>query len=265
MAEVKDVTGANTGAYATNPVSGEKIPIWISDYVLASYGTGAVMAVPSGDQRDWDFAKKFNLEIIPVIEGQDVSEGADDRKDGTLINSDLLNGLTVKEAIRTVLNKLENDGIGIRKINYKLRDAVFSRQRYWGEPFPIYYSDGIPYTINEDQLDEIRLPEIDNFKPTETGEPPLGRATQWNWDKEKGKVVRNGAGFTMDLNTMPGWAGSNWYYLRYMMEGNEEVRKKEFVSKEAVDYWGQVDLYMGGAEHATGHLLYFRFATEGSA
>jgi leucyl-tRNA synthetase len=262
MAEVKDVTGAFTGAYAINPISKVKIPIWISDYVLAGYGTGAVMAVPSGDQRDWDFAKKFNLEIIPVIKGQDVSNGADDRKDGELINSGELSGITVKDAIPKVIDKIEAENLGEKRINYKLRDAVFSRQRYWGEPFPIYYKDDIPYTIDEDKLDEIKLPEIDNFKPTEQGEPPLGRATHWNWNNESGKVVENGKGYPMDLNTMPGWAGSNWYFLRYMMEGNDPKRSDVFVSEEAVKYWRQIDLYMGGAEHATGHLLYFRFITK---
>lgn len=262
MAEVKDVTGAFTGAYAINPISKVKIPIWISDYVLAGYGTGAVMAVPSGDQRDWDFAKKFNLEIIPVIKGQDVSNGADDRKDGELINSGELSGMTVKDAIPKVIDKIEAENLGEKRINYKLRDAVFSRQRYWGEPFPIYYKDDIPYTIDEDKLDEIKLPEIDNFKPTEQGEPPLGRATHWNWNNESGKVVENGKGYPMDLNTMPGWAGSNWYFLRYMMEGNDPKRSDVFVSEEAVKYWRQIDLYMGGAEHATGHLLYFRFITK---
>lgn len=262
MSEVKDVTGAFTGAYADNPITGEKIPIWISDYVLAGYGTGAIMAVPAGDERDWDFAKKFDLPIIPVIEGQDVSEGADERKDGTMINSGFLDGKSCKEAIQMIIGKVEESGIGQGKINYKLRDAVFSRQRYWGEPFPVYYRDDIPYTIDEDKLNEIRLPEIDNYKPTETGDPPLGRATHWNWDREAGKIVENGQGYPMDLNTMPGWAGSNWYYLRYMMEGNKEARSKEFVSPDVVKYWQQVDLYMGGAEHATGHLLYFRFATK---
>lgn len=262
MAEVKDVTGAFTGAHAKNPLTGQIIQIWISDYVLAGYGTGAIMAVPAGDQRDWDFAKKFNLPITPIIEGQDILQGADDRKDGIMINSDFLNGKSVQEAKSEILTKVEKMRIGQRKVNYKLRDAVFSRQRYWGEPFPIYYRDDIPYTIDEDKLDEIKLPEIDNFKPTETGEPPLGRATHWNWDREAGKIVENGKGFPMDLNTMPGWAGSNWYYLRYMMEGNDEARAKEFVSKDAVEYWQQVDLYMGGAEHATGHLLYFRFITK---
>ncbi|MEX2596036.1 MAG: leucine--tRNA ligase [Salibacteraceae bacterium] len=262
MAEAKKITGAFTGSYAINPITGEEVPVWIADYVLAGYGTGAVMAVPSGDQRDWDFASHFDLPIVPVIEGQDVSEGADDRKDGILINSGFLNGKSVSQAIEEVIERLEKEKLGTRKINFKLRDAVFSRQRYWGEPFPIYYRDGIPYTVDEDKLDQIKLPEIDHFKPTETGEPPLGRAKKWNWDPKAGAIVENGSGYPMDLNTMPGWAGSNWYYLRYMMEGKTEDRGKEFVSKEAVNYWNQVDLYMGGAEHATGHLLYFRFITK---
>jgi leucyl-tRNA synthetase len=261
MSETKTITGAFTGAYALNPITNTKIPIWIADYVLAGYGTGAVMAVPAGDQRDWDFANHFDLDIIPVIEGQDVTNGADNKKDGKMINSGILNGLSVEEAIEKIISQVENLGIGTKKINYKLRDAVFSRQRYWGEPFPIYYQDNIPYTVDEDKL-PITLPEIDEYLPTATGEPPLGRAKQWNWNKEKGALVENGQGFPMDLNTMPGWAGSSWYYLRYMMEGNPEARNKEFVSDEAVKYWGQVDLYVGGAEHATGHLLYFRFWTK---
>jgi leucyl-tRNA synthetase len=216
ITEVKNVTGAFTGAYAVNPFSNSKIPIWISDYVLAGYGTGAIMAVPAGDQRDWDFAQKFELPIIPVIEGQEVSEGADDKKDGIMINSDFLTGTTVKRAITAIIDKVEAEKFGARQINFRLRDAVFSRQRYWGEPFPVYYKNGIPFTIDEDKLGEIILPEIDNFKPTETGEPPLGRAKNWNWDREKGQIVENGKGYPMELNTMPGWAGSNWYFLRYM-------------------------------------------------
>ncbi|NQV53323.1 MAG: leucine--tRNA ligase [Flavobacteriales bacterium] len=261
MSETKKVTGAFTGACAINPITKTEVPIWIADYVLAGYGTGAVMAVPAGDQRDWDFATHFDLPITPVIEGQDVVEGADERKDGTMINSDFLNGLTVKEAIAQILARVEELGIGTKKINYKLRDAVFSRQRYWGEPFPIYFKDDIPFTMDEDKL-PIVLPEVDEFKPTEDGDPPLGRATHWNWDRENGKVVENGKGYPIELSTMPGWAGSSWYYLRYMMEGNPEERAEQFVSKAAVDYWKQVDLYMGGAEHATGHLLYFRFWTK---
>lgn len=261
MAETKIVTGAFTGAYAVNPINGEEIPIWIADYVLAGYGTGAVMAVPAGDQRDWDFAKHFSLPIIPVIEGQNVSEGADDRKDGRMINSDLLDGMIVSDAIKTIIDKVESLGIGKRQINYKLRDAVFSRQRYWGEPFPVYYKDDIPYTIDDDKL-PLQLPEVDEFKPTEDGDPPLGRASHWNWDREAGAIVENGKGYPIELSTMPGWAGSSWYYLRYMMDGDPKTRSEAFVSEEAVNYWKQVDLYMGGAEHATGHLLYFRFWTK---
>ncbi len=261
MAEAKSVTGAFTGAFAVNPVTNTRIPIWIGDYVLAGYGTGAIMAVPAGDQRDWDFANHFKLEIIPVIEGQDISEGADSRKTGKMINSGFLNGHTVEEALSLVIEKIESLEIGKRKINYKLRDAVFSRQRYWGEPFPVYYRDDIPFTIDEDKL-PLMLPEVDEYKPTEDGDPPLGRATQWNWDREAGKIVENGSGAPIELSTMPGWAGSSWYFLRYMMEDQKEIRDKELVSKEAVEYWKEVDLYIGGAEHATGHLLYFRFWTK---
>lgn len=260
MAEAKKITGAFTGAYAKNPINEQEIPIWIADYVLAGYGTGAVMAVPSGDQRDWDFATHFDLPIVPVIEGQDVSEGADDRKDGILMNSDFLNGIKVTDAIAAMLKRVEQDGLGRRKVNYKLRDAVFSRQRYWGEPFPIYYRNDIPYTIDEDKL-PLELPAVDQFKPTEDGDPPLGRAAKWNWDNAAGKLVENGEGHPIELSTMPGWAGSSWYFLRYMMAGDAS-RDEVFVSEEAVSYWKQVDLYMGGAEHATGHLLYFRFWTK---
>lgn len=261
LSETKKVTGAFTGAYAINPITKTEIPIWIGDYVLAGYGTGAIMAVPAGDQRDWDFANHFDLPIISIIEGQDVSEGADERKDGIMTNSDYLNGKSVKEAIEIILQKIETLNLGKRKINFKLRDAVFSRQRYWGEPFPIYYRDSIPYTIDEDKL-PITLPEIDEYKPTETGEPPLGRANTWNWNRDQGKLVKNGEGFPIEMSTMPGWAGSSWYFLRYMMEGNNDCRSKDFVSREAANYWGQIDLYIGGAEHATGHLLYFRFWTK---
>lgn len=260
MAEAKKITGAFTGAYAVNPINGQAIPIWIADYVLAGYGTGAVMAVPSGDQRDWDFATHFELPITPVIEGQDVSDGADARKDGTLINSDFLNGMKVPDAIQAMLKRVAKDGIGRPKVNYKLRDAVFSRQRYWGEPFPIYYRNDIPYTIDEDKL-PLELPAVDQFKPTEDGDPPLGRAVKWNWDNAAGKLVENGQGHPIELSTMPGWAGSSWYFLRYMMAGDAS-RDEVFVSEDAVQYWKQVDLYMGGAEHATGHLLYFRFWTK---
>lgn len=261
MAEVKDVTGSFTGSYAINPISNEKIPIWISDYVLAGYGTGAIMAVPAGDERDWDFAKQFNLPIKAIFEGQDIAEGAHDSKEGTMINSDFLNGLSVIQATEVVLLRIEELGIGKRKINYKLRDAVFSRQRYWGEPFPVYFRDGIPYTVDEDKLPLV-LPEIDEYKPTENGEPPLGRATHWNWNRDLGQVVENGKGYPLELSTMPGWAGSSWYFLRYMMEGNDPKRNQMLVSLEAVNYWRQVDLYVGGAEHGTGHLLYVRFWTK---
>lgn len=247
MADVKTISGAFTGAYAQHPFSGEDIPIWIGDYVLAGYGTGAVMSVPSGDQRDWNFAQHFNLSIPNVIEGTDVSEGANESKEGTLCNSDFLNGLPVKEAITKAIEKIEEKGIGQGKTNYKLRDAVFSRQRYWGEPIPIYYKEGIPYTMDESQL-PLELPEVDKYLPTEDGEPPLARATDW--------VTADG--YPIETNTMPGWAGSSWYYLRYQDPKND----KAFVAKENVDYWKNVDLYLGGAEHGTGHLLYVRFWTK---
>ncbi|MEX2379407.1 MAG: class I tRNA ligase family protein, partial [Vicingaceae bacterium] len=243
MTEVKKVTGAFTGAYAIHPFSGEKMPIWIGDYVLASYGTGAVMAVPSGDQRDWDFANSFGLEIPPVIEGQNVSQGAEDRKDGKLINSDFLNGLPVKEAIAKSIEAIEEKEIGAGKINYRLRDAVFSRQRYWGEPIPIYYEDEIAKAYPEEKL-PLELPEVDKYLPTEDGEPPLARAKDWSYN-----------GNPLEASTMPGWAGSSWYLYRYM----DAERKNGFADKESLDYWKNVDLYFGGAEHATGHLLYSRF------
>ncbi len=256
LSETKKVTGAFTGAYAINPFSGDKLPVYIADYVLAGYGTGAVMAVPSGDQRDWDFANHFSLPIPPVIEGQDVSEGAEDSKEGILCNSDFLNGLPVKKAIKRAIHEIESKGIGKKQINYKMRDAVFGRQRYWGEPIPIYYEKGFPKLINKEHL-PLALPEIDKYLPTEDGEPPLKRAEKWNYHPEKG-LVANGEGFPVELTTMPGWAGSSWYFLRYMDANNPS----EFASKEALDYWGPVDFYIGGAEHATGHLLYFRFWTK---
>lgn len=246
MSEVKKVSGAFTGAYALHPFTKEKLPIWIADYVLASYGTGAVMAVPSGDQRDWDFASHFALPIPPVIEGQDVTEGADDRKDGILCNSDFLNGLGVQEAISKSIHKLEEIGIGKGKINYRLRDAVFSRQRYWGEPIPIYYENGIAKSVPENKL-PLELPEIDEYKPTETGEPPLARAKDWSYE-----------GHPLESSTMPGWAGSSWYLFRYMDSKNDQ----QLASMESLNYWKNVDLYFGGAEHATGHLLYARFWTK---
>ena len=263
MADVKTVSGAFTGAYAVHPFSGEPIPIWIGDYVLAGYGTGAVMAVPSGDQRDWNFAKHFNLPIPQVIASPPGKEGsgevepnqANESKDGILMNSDFLNGMKVKDAIKAAIAKLEEKGIGEGKINYRQRDAVFGRQRYWGEPIPIYYKDGVPYPINKLPLE---LPEVEKYLPTEQGDPPLGNAENWNWDPEKETVVPNGEGYPIELSTMPGWAGSSWYYLRYMDPTNDDA----FVGEEALKYWGNVDYYAGGAEHATGHLLYVRFWTK---
>jgi len=246
MTEVKKVSGAFTGAYAIHPFNGKKIPIWIGDYVLAGYGTGAVMAVPSGDQRDWDFARHFNLDIPPVIEGQDVSLGADDRKDGQLINSDFLDGLSVKEAIAKVIQAIEAKGIGKGQVNYRLRDAVFSRQRYWGEPIPIYYENGIAKGYPEEKL-PLELPEVDKYLPTEDGEPPLARAKDWTYK-----------GNPLETSTMPGWAGSSWYLYRYM----DAERKNGFADPKSLNYWKKVDLYFGGAEHATGHLLYARFWTK---
>ncbi|MFA6702410.1 MAG: leucine--tRNA ligase [Dysgonamonadaceae bacterium] len=240
----KSVTGVFSGSYAIHPFTGEQLPIWISDYVLAGYGTGAIMAVPAHDSRDYAFAKYFELPIIPLIEGCDVSEESFDAKEGVMINSDFLNGLTVKEAIPAAINEVEKREVGYRKINYRLRDAIFSRQRYWGEPFPVYYKDGMPYTLSEDKL-PLELPEVDKFLPTETGEPPLGRAKNWTTDD----------GYPLELNTMPGFAGSSAYYLRYMDPHNDDA----LVSVEADEYWRNVDLYIGGTEHATGHLVYSRF------
>ncbi|MBO3099106.1 leucine--tRNA ligase [Gelidibacter pelagius] len=260
MSDVKTITGAFTGAYAEHPFSKEPIPIWIGDYVLAGYGTGAVMSVPCGDQRDYDFAKHFNIPIPNIFEGIDVSEEAYASKDNVVIaNSDFLNGLPYKEATKKVISELEKLGQGEGKINYRLRDAVFSRQRYWGEPFPVYYVNGMPQMIDKKYL-PIRLPEVEKYLPTETGEPPLGRADVWAWDTLKGEVVKNEDidhvnVFPLELNTMPGWAGSSWYFFRYMDAQNDEV----FASEEALEYWKDVDLYIGGSEHATGHLLYSRF------
>ena len=237
------VTGVFTGSYAVNPFSGEEIPIWISDYVLAGYGTGAIMAVPAHDSRDYAFAKHFNLPIIPLIEGCDVSEESFDAKEGIMMNSGILNGLTVPEAIQRAKDYIRENHIGHVKVNYRLRDAIFSRQRYWGEPFPIYYKDGMPYTVDEADL-PIKLPEVDKFLPTETGEPPLGRAKEWTYK-----------GYPLELCTMPGFAGSSAYYLRYQDPQNDQA----LVSPEANAYWRNVDLYIGGTEHATGHLIYSRF------
>jgi leucyl-tRNA synthetase len=261
MADVKTISGAFTGAYAEHPFTKEPIPIWIGDYVLASYGTGAVMAVPCGDQRDYDFAKHFNIPIPNIFDGVDISEEAFADKASTVIaNSDLLNGLSYKEATKKAIAELEAIGQGKGKINYRLRDAVFSRQRYWGEPFPVYYdADGLPQMIAEEHL-PIALPEVEKYLPTETGEPPLGNANTWAWDVANAKVVANDAIdnktiFALELNTMPGWAGSSQYFNRYMDPRNDAA----IYSKEAVNYWKEVDLYIGGSEHATGHLLYARF------
>src|SRR5665213_827757 len=247
MADVKKITGQFTGAYAIHPFTNKKIQIWVGDYVLANYGTGAVMAVPAHDTRDYAFAKYFQLPIVEVVSGGDISKEAYDAKEGKLVNSDFLNGLDVKDAIKKIIEEIEKRGLGKGKVNYRLRDAIFSRQRYWGEPFPIYYKDGIPYTLDEKDL-PLELPEVDAYLPTETGEPPLARAKNW--------VTKDG--YPLETNTMPGWTGSSWYYLRYMDAHNKDA----FVSKDAVDYWQDVDLYIGGAEHATGHLLYVRFWTK---
>ena len=264
MAEVEKITGEFTGAYAVHPFTGEPIPIWIADYVLSGYGTGAVMAVPAGDERDYAFAKHFDLPIPNIFEGIDISEEAYSDKEGNtqLKNSGFLNGLTVQEALPKAIAALEEEKIGQGQINYRLRDAVFSRQRYWGEPVPMYFKNGIPTPIPEECL-PLELPEIDEYLPTETGEPPLGRAEKWAWSEFKQQVVPNEyidekTVFPLELNTMPGWAGSSWYLFRYMDPQNEG----EFASKEALDYWQNVDLYIGGSEHATGHLLYSRFWTK---
>ncbi len=260
MADVKTISGVFTGVYAIHPFSGEKVQIWIGDYVLASYGTGAVMAVPCGDQRDYDFAKHFGIEIPNIFENVDISEAAHADKEGTVIaNSDFLSGLKYKKAVKLAIYELEKRGLGYGKINYRLRDAVFSRQRYWGEPFPVYYKDGMPQMIEAKHL-PIELPEVEKYLPTEDGKPPLGNADVWAWDSENAKVVSNNlinneTIFPLELNTMPGWAGSSWYFNRYMDANNAT----EFASKEALDYWKEVDLYIGGSEHATGHLLYARF------
>ena len=257
------VTGVFSGSYAINPFTDEKIPIWIAEYVLAGYGTGAIMAVPAHDSRDYAFAKHFNLPIIPLIEGADVSEESYDAKEGIMCNSASakfsLNGLTVKEAIAATKKFVTEQGLGRVKVNYRLRDAIFSRQRYWGEPFPVYYKDDMPYMIPKECL-PLELPEIDEYKPTETGEPPLGRAKKWAWDTKFDRVVDNSlidnkSVFPLELNTMPGFAGSSAYYLRYMDPKNN----KALVSKDADEYWQNVDLYVGGTEHATGHLIYSRF------
>ena len=265
----RKVTGVFSGSYAINPFTGEEIPVWISDYVLAGYGTGAIMAVPAHDSRDYAFARHFNLPIIPLIEGCDVSQESFDAKEGIVTNSPRagvkpyidfsLNGLTVKEAIAATKKYVSEHKLGRVKVNYRLRDAIFSRQRYWGEPFPVYYKDGMPQMLPDECL-PLELPEIDKYEPTETGEPPLGRAQKWAWDTEKKTVVEkskinNTTIFPLELNTMPGFAGSSAYYLRYMDPHND----RELVSKANDEYWRCVDLYVGGTEHATGHLIYSRF------
>ncbi|MCR5114995.1 MAG: leucine--tRNA ligase [Bacteroidales bacterium] len=242
--EVRKVSGVFTGAYAINPFTEEKIPIWVAEYVLAGYGTGGIMAVPAHDSRDYAFAKHFQLPIREVIAGGDIEKEAFETKDGTVVNSGFINGLKVKEAGKRIIEKVVEMGIGYGTVNYRLRDAIFSRQRYWGEPFPVYYKDGVPYMISEEQL-PLLLPEIDEYKPTETGEPPLARAANWKTPE----------GYPREYSTMPGFAGSSGYYLRYMDPHND----KEFVSKEKNRYWENVDLYVGGSEHATGHLIYSRF------
>ena len=243
ISETKSVTGVFSGSYGINPLTGEQVPIWISEYVLAGYGTGAIMAVPAHDSRDYAFARKFNLPIIPLIEGCDVSEQSFDAKDGIMCNSGFLNGMKVKDAIEAAKDYVEAHGLGRRKTNYRLRDAIFSRQRYWGEPFPIYYKDGIPVPLPESEL-PLRLPEISSYKPSKDGEPPLARAKDWTYK-----------GYPLEKSTMPGFAGSSAYYLRYMDPHND----KALVSSEANGYWRSVDLYVGGTEHATGHLIYSRF------
>ena len=260
MADVKTISGAFTGAYAIHPFSGEKVQIWIGDYVLASYGTGAVMAVPCGDQRDYDFAKHFNIPIPNIFENVDISEAAHADKEGTVIaNSDFLSGLKYKKALKLAIYEMEKRGFGYGKVNYRLRDAVFSRQRYWGEPFPVYYKDGMPQMIDAKHL-PIVLPDVEKYLPTEDGKPPLGNAEVWAWNTKTNEVVANElidyeTVFPLELNTMPGWAGSSYYFNRYMDPNNDN----EIASKANLAYWKNVDLYIGGSEHATGHLLYARF------
>ena len=260
ISDVKSVTGVFTGSYAIHPFTLEKIPIWVSDYVIASYGTGAVMAVPSGDQRDYDFAKKFKLEIKNIFKGIDISKSAFEEKSNfTLENSDFLNNLSFSDAVDKIILEIEKKDIGKSKIQYKLRDAIFSRQRYWGEPIPIYYRNSEPVALSISDL-PLELPEVDNFLPTKNGDSPLGNSKKWAWDLKNKTVVENNLIndrdiFPLELNTMPGWAGSSWYFYRYMDSAN----KDSFASKEAIDYWKSVDIYLGGSEHATGHLLYSRF------
>jgi len=264
QSDIKNITGAFTGAYAIHPFTGDKIQIWIGDYVLATYGTGAVMAVPCGDQRDWDFATHFGIEIKNIFKDKDISEAAYTEKDAIITDSDFLNDLSAKEAIKKAIAEIEKRGFGKGKTQYRLRDAVFSRQRYWGEPFPVYYKGDVPYLVPSECL-PIELPEVEKYLPTEDGKPPLGNAKSWHWDEQNKKIVDVPHGqkppsgvWGLELNTMPGWAGSSWYFLRYMDANNNN----EFVAKEKVNYWKNVDLYIGGAEHATGHLLYARFWTK---
>ncbi|WP_270090840.1 leucine--tRNA ligase [Sphingobacterium sp. SYP-B4668] len=244
MADTKTVSGAFTGSYAKHPITGEEVQIWIADYVLASYGTGAVMAVPSGDQRDYVFAKHFGLPIVPISDSQQIEDEADANKNGKYINSGFINGMTYEEAVPALIAKLEELNLGKAKINFRMRDAIFGRQRYWGEPVPVYFKNGLPYLIKEEEL-PLLLPEVDKYLPTESGEPPLGRAEGWKYEDR----------YEYELSTMPGWAGSSWYWFRYMDPKNQGA----FASPEAIDYWKSVDLYIGGSEHATGHLLYSRF------
>jgi leucyl-tRNA synthetase len=255
MSDVKKVSGAFTGSYCINPFNGERVPIWIADYVLAGYGTGAVMGVPSGDQRDWNFATHFSLPIIPILDAQeDIETQADATKEGKYINSGMINSLGYNEATAKLIAYLEENKIGRGKVNYRLRDAVFARQRYWGEPVPVYFKPNaegtlVPHLVDKKDLPLI-LPEIDKYQPTETGEPPLGRAKNWTYTPEGSTEA-----YPLEMSTMPGWAGSSWYWYRYMDANNDN----DFASKEALDYWQDIDLYLGGTEHATGHLLYSRF------
>lgn len=258
MADVKRISGAFTGSYAIHPFTGKEVPIWVADYVLAGYGTGAVMGVSAHDSRDFAFAKHFNLPVLPVVKipaDHDLNTASYDAKEGQLTNSDFLNGLEVKDAIKKAIEYIEKGEHGKGKTNFRLRDAIFGRQRYWGEPIPVYYKNGMPQVIPADKLPLV-LPEIDKFLPTEDGEPPLARADKWKWNEEKGCV--DNEGYPIETTTMPGWAGSSWYFLRYMDPKNQNA----FASNEAVNYWRNVDLYMGGSEHATGHLLYVRFWTK---
>ena len=249
MSDVKHISGEFTGSYATHPFTGEKVPVWVADYVLAGYGTGAVMAVPSGDQRDYDFAKHFDLPIVPIYDNQNIEEQADPTKEGTLVNSGIINGMSYEEGTKKAIQFLEENGLGSSKINYRIRDAIFARQRYWGEPVPVYFKDDIPYLVDEKDL-PIVLPEVDKYLPTEDGDPPLGRAENFTYTPDGSSEK-----YPLELSTMPGWAGSSWYWFRYMDSNNSD----QFVSKEAQEYWKDVDLYIGGSEHATGHLLYSRF------